>query len=179
MLLDEMDRKQRRGMMNVPNRDGRLLRILSETSGAKRVVEIGTSNGFSGLWLCLALRKTNGKLITFEYNAKRASLARQNFKQAGVEHMVELVEGDAHEKVTQLQGPIDMVFIDADSAGYSDYLKKLLPLVRPGGLIVAHNTNMRDQGIREYLKQVQADPNLETIIINQDPAGVGLTLKKR
>ena len=65
-VLDDLDKNQRKGMMNVPLEDGRLLRLLTESMGAKRVVEIGTSNGYSGIWFCLALRKTGGHLITHE-----------------------------------------------------------------------------------------------------------------
>ena len=179
-VLDDMDRNQRRGMMNVPITDGRLLRLLTETIGAKHVVEIGTSNGYSGNWICLALRTTGGKLTTYEIDARRASLARENFKRAGVEKLVTLIEGDAHKEATKLKEPIDLLFIDADKEGYTDYLKKLLPLVRPGGLIVAHNISMRGgrAGIPEYVKAVTTNPDLETIFYGQG-GGVSVTLKKR
>jgi len=127
--------------MNVPVLDGRLLRLLTETIGAKHVVEVGTSNGYSGIWLGLALQKTGGKLATYEIDADRASLARENFKRAGVDEVITLVEGDAHENVKKIKEPIDLLFLDADKEGYVDYLNKLLPLVRPGGLIVGHNIN--------------------------------------
>ena len=179
-ILDDMDKNQRRGMMNVPVQDGRLLRLLTETVGAKHVVEIGTSNGYSGIWFCLALQKTNGKLTTHEIDARRASLARENFKRAGVDKLVTLVEGDAHEEVTKLKGPIDVVFIDADKEGYPDYLKKLLPLVRPGGLILAHNISMGRgrSGISDYVEAVTTNPDLETVFYQQG-GGVSVTLKKR
>ncbi|MHC4692095.1 MAG: O-methyltransferase [Planctomycetota bacterium] len=179
-VLDDMDKNQRRGMMNVPISDGRLLRLLTETVGAKHVVEIGTSNGYSGIWFCLALRKTGGKLTTHEIAARRASLARENFKRAGVEKLVTLVEGDAHKEVTKLKGAIDVVFIDADKEGYTDYLKKLLPLVREGGLIIAHNISIRGgrAGIADYVKAVTTNPDLETVFYGQG-GGVSVTLKKR
>ncbi len=179
-VLDDMDKNQRGGMMNVPISDGRLLRLLTESVGAKHVVEIGTSNGYSGIWFCLALRKTGGKLTTHEIDARRASLARENFKRAGVEKLVTLVEGDAHKEVTKLKEAVDVVFIDADKEGYNDYLKKLLPLVRPGGLIIAHNISMRGgrTGIGDYVKAVTSNPDLETIFYGQG-GGVSVTLKKR
>ena len=179
-ILDDMDKNQRRGMMNVPITDGRLLRLLTEAIGAKHVVEIGTSNGYSGNWFCLALRTTGGKLTTFEIDERRASLARENFKRAGVDKLVTLIEGDAHQEVTKLKEPIDLVFIDADKEGYTDYLKKVLPLVRPGGLIVAHNISMRGgrSGISDYVKAVTTNPDLETIFYGQG-GGVSVTLKKR
>ncbi|NLH41175.1 MAG: hypothetical protein GX448_04990, partial [Planctomycetes bacterium] len=140
-VLDEMDRTQRGGNMNVPVEDGRLLRILAESVGAKHIVEIGTSNGYSGIWQCLALKATGGKLTTFEIDARRAAMARENFRKAGVEDLVTLVEGDAHEKVAQVEGPVDILFLDADKEGYLDYLNKLLPKLRPGGLVIGHNIN--------------------------------------
>ncbi|NIP22819.1 MAG: hypothetical protein GWN67_09640 [Phycisphaerae bacterium] len=179
-VLDDMDKNQRRGMMNVPIADGRLLRLHTESVGAKHVVEIGTSNGYSGIWFCLALRKTGGKLTTYEIDARRASLARENFKRAGVDKLVTLVEGDAHKEVTKLKEAVDVVFIDADKEGYTDYLKKLLPLVREGGLIIAHNISMRGgrSGIADYVKAVTTNPDLETVFYGQG-GGVSVTLKKR
>jgi caffeoyl-CoA O-methyltransferase len=177
-VLDDMDKNQRRGMMNVAPEDGRLLRLLAETVGAKHIVEVGTSNGYSGIWFSLALQKTGGKLTTHEIDARRASLARQNFKQAGVDKLVTLVEGDAHQEVAKLKGPIDILFLDADKEGYVDYLNKLLPLVRPGGLIVAHNMTARMADPR-YVTAITTNPDLETILLHQQGSGVSVTLKKR
>jgi predicted O-methyltransferase YrrM len=174
-VLEELDQGQRRGMMNVPQEDGRILRMLTEAVGAKHVVEIGTSNGYSGIWFCLALRTTGGKLTTHDIDEGRASLARENFKRAGVDNMVTLVMGDAHETVTKIKEPIDVLFIDADKEGYTDYLTKLLPLVRPGGLIFAHNIGSTGP---DFIKAITADPNLETIFLGQGQ-GLSITLKKR
>lgn len=176
-VLDDMDTNQRRGMMNVPVEDGRLLRLLAETTGAKNIVEIGTSNGYSGIWQCLALKTTGGRLTTFEINAQRAALARQNFQRAGVDDIVTLIEGDAHEKVMDLSGSIDIVFVDADKEGYLDYLNKLLPKVRPGGLIIAHNINP-GQADPRYVEAVTTNPDLETVFYSQ-AGGVSVTMKKR
>lgn len=177
-VLDDLDRNDRQGMMNVPLDDGRLLRLLTESIGAKRVVEIGTSNGYSGIWFCLALRKTGGQLITHELDATRAELARENFKRAGVEELVTLVEGNAHETVKDLKEPIDILFIDADKPGYPDYLTKLLPLVRPGGLIIGHNMH-RPAPSPEYIEAITTDPALETVFLNMHAAGIAVTIKKR
>ncbi len=162
-------------VMSVPEEDGRLIRMLTESIGAKQAVEIGSSTGYSGLWFALALRKTGGKLTTFEYDKGRAATARENYRKAGVDSVITLIEGDAHENVKQLKGPIDIVFLDADKEGYADYLAKLLPLVRPGGLILAHNISSRTQN-PEYMDAVTSNPNLETIRINGEMA---VTLKKR
>ena len=108
-VLEEMAAKQG-NMMNVPMDDGRLLRLLTETMGAKNVIEIGTSNGYSGLWLLMALQTTGGKLTTFEINPRSANLAADNFKKAGVDKLATIIEGDAHKEVTKLKDPIDLLF---------------------------------------------------------------------
>ena len=171
-VLEDMDRNQSGGMMNVPREDGRILRLLTEAVSAKHVVEIGTSNGYSGIWFCLALRTTGGKLTTHDIDEGRASLARENFKRAGVDQLVTLVMGDAHETVTKIKEPIDVLFIDADKEGYTDYLNKLLPLVRPGGLILSHNIESTG---RDYIDAITKNPNLETV----QAQCVTVTLKKR
>jgi caffeoyl-CoA O-methyltransferase len=171
-VLEDMDRNQSRGMMNVPEQDGRILRLLTEAVGAKHVVEIGTSNGYSGIWFCLALRTTGGKLTTHDIDERRASLARENFKRAGVDNMVTLVMGNAHETVTRIKEPIDVLFIDADKEGYPDYLTKLLPLVRPGGLILSHNIESTGQ---DFIDAITKNPDLETV----QAQGLTVTLKKR
>ena len=178
-VLEDMAENQGRGMRNVSGEDGRLLRLLAEATDAKHVVEIGTSNGYSGIWFCLALRATGGRLTTYEIDAGRAALARENFRRAGVDPLVTLVEGDAHEEVTKLRGPIDILFLDADKSGYIDYLEKLVPLLRYGGLVVAHNMNpaMADP---KYVEAITSDPDLETIFLSKSlRGGVGVTLKKR
>ena len=109
-----------------------MLRLLTETTGSKRVVELGTSTGLSDLWFCLALQKTGGSLTTFEYDAGRAATARGHIKKAGVEQIVTLVEAPDD---LPPQASIDVLFIDADKEGYVDYLDRLSPLVphgRPG-----------------------------------------------
>jgi len=122
----------------------------------------------------IALQRRGGKLTTFEIDPGRAATARKHFQQAGVNQMVTIVEGDAHQTITRLKEPIDVVFIDADKEGYTDYLNKLLPLVRPGGLILAHNVDM----VEEYVKKVTSNPDLETIFCMQGE-GLSVTLKKR
>jgi predicted O-methyltransferase YrrM len=176
-LLEEIAQAERSSLL-VPLADARLLRTLTESTGAKNVVEIGTYIGYSTLWFCLALRNTGGKITTHEIDPKNVALARDNVKKAGMESLVTIVEGDAHETVTRLKEPIDILFIDADKQGYADYVKKLLPLVRPGGLILAHNTT----DIRltpDYFTAVNTDPNLDSIFLGKPSEGMGVTLKKR
>jgi len=158
---------------NVPMHDGRLLRILTETMGAGKVVEIGTSTGYSGIWMGLGLKKTGGKLTTYEIDPKRAETARKNFKNAGMADLITLIEGDAHKEVAKLEGPIDILFLDADKEGYIDYLNKLVPKVRSGGLIIAHNINPR-MADPKYMEAITTNPKWETVV----RGGMGITMKK-
>jgi predicted O-methyltransferase YrrM len=160
--------------LSVPPQDGAAMRLLAEAADAKNIVEIGTSTGYSGLWFCLAIEKTGGHLTTFEIDHERASMARGHFHDAGVENLITVIEGDAHEQVAKLKKPIDVAFIDAEKPGYVDYLHKLLPLVRPGGLILAHNVEM----VPDYVKAVTTNPELETIFYMQG-GGLAVTLRKR
>jgi predicted O-methyltransferase YrrM len=126
----------------------------------------------------LALRSTGGKLITHEIDPERAKIAQENFRKAGVSDLITVVLGDAHETVKQHKNPIDILFLDADKRGYIDYLDKLLPLVRPGGLIIAHNMRYPNPD-PDYLKAITKDPKLDTSFLLMEGAGVGVTLKKR
>jgi caffeoyl-CoA O-methyltransferase len=172
-VLDQMARSHET-YLSVPIADGMALRLLTEAVNAQKIAEIGTSTGYSGLWFCLALERTRGHLTTFEINHGRASMARQHFREAGVASKVTVVEGDAHQKISILHGPIDVAFIDAEKSGYVDYLQKLLPLVRPGGLILAHNVDM----VPDYVTEVTTNPQLETIFYMQG-RGLAVSLKKR
>jgi len=178
-VLEDMSNDQNYAPWNITKEEGKLLRILTESSGAKNVVEIGTSVGYSTLWFCLALQKTGGKITTHEIDPYRIKIADKNFEKAGVSHLVNIIEGDAHENVTQLKEPIDILYIDADKAGYLDYFTKLLPLVRPGGLILAHNTTDEASKMQDYLKTITDTPELETIFLYKQPSGLSVTLKKR
>ena len=171
-ILDDILARQR--YRNVPPQDGRLLRILTESMNAKNVVEIGTSTGYSAIWFGLALQKTSGTLTTFEIDAQRAATARANFKRAGMADIITLIEGNAHNEVKKVKDPIDILFLDADKQGYVDYLNKLMPLIRPGGLVIAHNITpgMADP---KYIEAITTNPDLETVV----RSGVSITIKKR
>ena len=175
LIIETSEHVPRR--MNVPLEDGRLIRMLTESIGAKRAVEVGTSTGYSGLWFALALRKTGGTLTTFEIDPDVARTARGIFAKAGVDDLITVIVGDAHEAVTKLEGPIDIVFIDADKPGYRDYFEKLLPLVRPGGLILAHNIFEASDN-PSYVEAVTTNPDLDTTLFATGN-GMTVTLKKR
>ena len=178
-ILDALEQARRGARYaNVSTADGRLLRQLTEAVGAKRVVELGTSTGESGLWFAMALRKTGGHLYTHDIDPGRIRVARENFKRAGVEDLITIVEGDAHQTATKNTDPIDVLFIDAEKPGYDAYLRELLPFVRPGGLILAHNMRRPAPNPR-YVEGITTNRDLDTSFVLMDGAGVGITLKKR
>jgi predicted O-methyltransferase YrrM len=177
-VIGDMDRDPSRRHKSVTPEDGKVLRALVESTGAQRVVEVGTSTGYSDLWIALGLRATGGSLTTYEINPSLASIAEKNLKLAGVSDLVTVVVGDAHVLVKEYEGPIDVLFIDADKQGYVDYFKKLLPQVRPGGLILAHNpANLRNAP--GYIEAVTENPELDTSFLLMGKKGIALTLKKR
>lgn len=171
-VLDEIARHAQ-DHLNVPATDGRMLRLLTATAGAKNVVEIGTSTGYSGLWFSLALKSTGGRLTTFEADAGRAGTAREYFRRAGVDSMIAIVEGDARANVKRLNESIDVLFLDADKESYIEYFNQLLPLVRANGLILAHNVDM----VPDYVQLVTTHPALETLFY-MEGNGLAVTLKK-
>jgi predicted O-methyltransferase YrrM len=178
-VLEDLYVHQSRGMGNVLPEDGRLLRMLAETLGARHIVELGTANGYSALWFCLALRSTGGKLTTHEIDPKRIALAQENFRRAGVEDLVTLVEGNAHETIQRLAGPIDLLLLDAEKEGFTDYLTKLLPRLRPGGLILAHDSSGQAHLMHDYFQAIAAHPDLETVFVDASRWGLCITRKMR
>jgi predicted O-methyltransferase YrrM len=176
-VLAEME-EGGRSMQSVPMDDGRFLRLLAESTNAQQVVEIGTSQGMSAIWFCLGLRKTGGKLTTYEMDPERARIAQANFERAGVKEMVTLVLGDAHEEVTKFEGNFDVLFLDADKKGYVDYLNKMLPKVRPGGLVVAHNIDSRMADPR-YVEAITKNSELDSLLVHLQAGGISVSIKKR
>jgi predicted O-methyltransferase YrrM len=157
---------------------GKLLALLVQISGARRILEIGTLAGYSAVWLGRAL-PTDGKLISLEIEPKHAAVARRSIERAGLADRVEVRVGPALDSLAKLAGDpaFDMVFIDADKPSYPAYLDWALRLVRPGGLIVADNV-LRDgdvlspdiqdagiQAIRTYNDRVAQDPRLDGLIL--------------
>lgn len=176
-VMDDMQDHQAQGMGNVLPEDGRLLRMFAESLGAKHVVELGTANGYSAMWFCLALRSTGGKLTTHEIDPQRIAMAKENFRRAGVEGLVTLVEGDAHETIEKLAGPLDVVLLDAEKEGFTDYLAKLLPLVRTGGLIIAHDSSGQAHLMDDYFTALAEHPDLETVLVDASRWGMCITRK--
>ncbi len=169
----------KRGMMNVPRVDGEFLHDFIVERGYKRGLEIGTSNGYSAIWMGMALRKTGGKLVTLEIDERRASLARKNFARVKLGEVIELREGDALEIVPELSGPFDFVFIDAWKPDYIRYFRMVFPKVRVGGAIFAHNVLSHGSEMQDFLELIEKHPGLETWIERRSRAGISVSVKGR
>jgi len=174
-VLADIHKNQR--YLNISRDDGRLLRIFAELLNAKKAVEIGTSTGYSAIWIALALRRTGGRLTTFEIDRSRAAAAAANFKRAGLDQLIDIVIGDAHKEVGKVTGPIDFVFSDADKEGYLDYFMVLAPKLRVGGLFISDNMAMPAPD-PAYIRAITTDPNFETVFLNMHRTGTGVTLKR-
>jgi len=163
---------------NATLKDVRLLRLLVESMNAQKVVELGTSTGYSGLWMLNALRKTGGTLYTFEIDDERADIAQANFEKAGVADHVKIIRGDAHKNLEKVEGPIDLAFIDAEKPGYRQYLEQLMPKMKPGGLILGHNMRFPTPA-EDFVEAITTDPRLDTIFEHMAERGVSVSLVKR
>jgi len=165
-LLKELEATQAR-YYNVPRADGEFLHLLVKVARARRVLEIGTANGYSAIWLALALEETDGRLATIEIKAELVRTARANLKRAGLERRVEFLEGDAHEVVKGVKGPFDVVFIDAELGGKMDYFSKIYPDKLPrGGLIVCHNAIKYRSAMQDYLDFVRQHAEFDSVILS-------------
>lgn len=171
-------RENQRGMMNVAPKEGEYLHDLLIKLEAKRALEVGASNGYSGIWMGLAMKKTGGKLITLEMDSGRGNLARENFAKTGMEDVLELRLADALKEIPKLKGPFDLVFIDAWKPDYVQYLEMVLPLVRSGGVIVAHNTRSHAQELAAFINAVKTHPRLKTELVELGSGGFSVSWKK-
>ncbi len=166
-------------MRNVRPADGRFLQIIVAGMGAKRVLELGTSNGYSGLWIARALRETGGKLVTIEIDEKRAKEAQANFERAGMAGIVEVKVGDAVKVLGALTGPFDVIFMDTEKGDYFDQYKAALPLLRPGGVFLSHNVVLMRDSMKDFLKEIESSPGLVTAIAQTSDDGFSVSYKKR
>jgi len=164
--------------INVSATEGKLLRMLAEMVGARRILEIGTLGGYSAIHLARALPE-NGALISLELDERHAAVARENVAGAGLESKVEVRVGDARELLAGIdeigEGPFDVVFIDADKGGYPEYLEWAIRLSRPGSLILGDNAirggSVLDAGdessraIREFNEKLARDERLSALVL--------------
>jgi len=169
-------------MLAITADTGTFLSILLKAINAKRILEVGTSSGFSTLWFADAVGKDRkSRLITIEMNPLKVEWAWKNFKEAGVDKMIEIRQGIALEVLHKLKGNFDFVFLDADKENIIKYFDLVLPMVRIGGIIAADNMLYPEHyrpSMRKYARHVHGKPNIQSITV---PIGMGeeITIKLR
>ena len=147
-LLDEIAR-QDPSLPIIDAEVGALLEVLARVVGARRILEIGTARGYSGIWLARAL-PADGQLFTIEIDPDRAAAARANFARAGLDTRVTVLAGDGARLVHKVAGPFDLIFNDGDKLQYEAMLDRLVSLLRPGGLLVTDNVLWGGEVVPEF-----------------------------
>ena len=162
----------------VSEEDGRFLRLLVVTRGAKRALEIGAASGYSAIWMGLGMRETGGKLVTIEYDKARAAQAAANISKAGLSDVVQVISGDAFAEIPKVPGTFDFVFCDAWKRDYQKFFSMVFPRMDKGGLFLGHNViNKRDE-MPDFLKTIHTSPAVLTSIVAPSGEGVSITLKR-
>ena len=164
-VLKELEKTQHE-FWNIPRKTGVLINTFIKSMGAKSVLELGTSNGYSGIWIAKALKETGGKLTTIEFYEKRQSVAIENFKKCGVFDIVRPIEGSACEILRWL-GPdekFDFVFIDANKREYVEYFKLVKPHLTDKAMIVADNIISHAEKVQPFIDAIDADEEFQYMI---------------
>lgn len=178
--LEELEKTQK-DFWNISRQTGNFLSILVKIRNAKNILEIGTSNGYSGLWFLSALKYTNGHLTTIEYYDKRQSIARDNFDKCGFNGMYTALLGDSCEIIEKFNEDkkFDFVFIDANKKDYVRNFELIKHHLSPNAIITADNVNSHREKVQTYLDAIINDSDFQTEILDL-PAGLSVSymLKK-
>ena len=167
---------------------GRLLYNLAKASQSKRILEIGTAIGYSGIWLARAVAPLKGAVTTIDMDTERVKIAKKNISEAGLERTVKVIEGNALKVLPTLKEEFDMIFLDSDKDVYPDAFKMSVPMLRKGGLFVADNAlwggdvakggkSKDTQSMIKFNRLVSESPGMSTVIVPLRD-GVLLSLKE-
>ena len=152
-------------LRQVPPETGKFLALLAATAPEGTYLEIGTSGGYSAMWLALACKELGRKLITFEVLEEKANLARETFKITGLENAVELVFGDA-KKYLQNYKNVAFCFLDAEKEDYLDCYEKVVPNLVKGGILVADNVISHKEILEPMLERALKDVRVDALIVS-------------
>jgi len=177
--IDSRDREygtpQARRLRQVPPETGRFLALLSSMSPDGLRIEVGTSGGYSTLWLALADGAERNKIITFETSQEKAQIARETFKVARIERLVELVQGDARQQIDRYEN-IGFCFLDAEKETYIECYESVVPKLIPGGLLAADNVISHRLELQPFLNKALADRRVDSLVI---PIGKGVLISRK
>ncbi len=169
------DRLER--LRNVEPETAKVLALLVQATAARRVLEIGTSNGYSTLWLADAVRRVGGRLVSVDVDAQRSAQAARNLERAGLGEWVELLVEDAAATLRgTADGHVDMVFLDAERPAYAGYWPDLARVLRPGGLLAVDNVLSHAGQVEEFRALIRSDERVNEALV---PSGAGLLLVVR
>ncbi len=179
-ILDGMESQIGR-YWSTPRKDAEFLNLMVKATRAVNVLEVGTSQGYSAIWMGLALEETRGRLTTIEIDTGRHALAQRNVREAGLAGRVTLIRGDAHREIAGLKGPFDFVFLDADKDGQMDYFKKLYPnKLAPGTIIAVHNAISAAGDMKDYMDMIRRNKDFDTVIVSTTmDDGIALSYRHR
>jgi predicted O-methyltransferase YrrM len=169
-------------MLAITADTGIFFSVLLKAIKAKSILEVGTSAGYSTLWFADAMgRSRSTRIITIEMNPQKVEWALKNFKEAGLDNIIEIKQGIALDLLRKLKGKFDFVFLDADKENIIRYFDIVLPMVRIGGIIAADNMLYPDHfrpAMRNYARHVHTRPNVQSVTV---PIGMGeeITIKLR
>jgi predicted O-methyltransferase YrrM len=165
------------GCWNVAPQDGRFLYDLILQKKYTRGLEIGTSSGYSTLWLGLAFRNTGGKIITIEKNRGQAAVAKENFQTAQLDKVIESRVSDAALEIQKLQGSFDFIYIDASKANDKKFLERILTKLSPGGAIVTHNVVDENAQLDSFLWSIKTNKSLQTQVSPNGSPDMSISFK--
>jgi predicted O-methyltransferase YrrM len=163
-------------LRNLEPETAALISVLVRSSWRTRLLEIGTSNGYSTIWLAWAAAQTGGRLISIELDPGRQRTAEENLRQAALRGRVDLVLGDATDVVGELEGPFDLVFFDADRVSAPAQLELLLPRLAPDAMLLADNVLSHPGEIAGYLGALEDLGDFDRLVV---PVGKGLSVAYR
>ena len=163
--------------LNTTPGDAMMLRILIQSAGLKRGIEVGAASGFGAVNMGIGFERTGGHLYSMEIEPKWVKATRENLKKVGLEKTVTVIEGDALETLGKVEGEFDFIFIDALKKDYLKYLKLVEPKLKPGAVVVADNVIKSGRAMADYLDYVQNSPDYDTVLIRASmEKGDGMTV---
>ena len=176
--LKELEKTQK-NFWNIARETANFINIFIKTANSKNALEIGTSNGYSAIWIALALKETKGHLTTIEFWDKRQSIARENFKICKVDSLITPIIGsafDVMEELNQKGEKFDFVFMDANKSEYIRYYELVDKMLVDGGIIAADNVLSHEEKVKPFVDAISANPNYQVEILNL-PAGLLIARK--
>lgn len=175
--LLELEKTQHQ-FWNISRVTAEFLYSLIRTQNSKNVLEIGTSNGYSGIWLGKAVKETGGHLTTIEFYDKRLDVAKENFKQCSVDDVITTLKGSAlmHLEYLPEDFKIDFAFVDANKSEYIKYFEYIDKHMKKGGIIACDNVLSHKEKCKPFIDAINSHPDYENVVLPL-PAGLSLARK--